>query len=484
MGKVFERSLKYINLLILLLLLCGLAATWWYGWRTLPETDGTVEAAISAEGVIRRDRLGVPHIEAASIEDAMFLQGYATAQDRLWQLDALRRSTAGELAEVAGRAVLAADVEARRIGFQRTALVQAAQLDPKDRAIFASYARGVNHYIDTHRNRLPPEFTLLGYEPRPWTISDSVLVALRMAGDLSTSWKTDLDTERMRRELAGTFPELDDEQREQLLQRLYPVRDGAEALAGSNAWAISGAHTASGKPLLANDTHLAVRFPAIWTMVHLKAGKLNVKGFALPGLPGVIVGHNERIAWGTTNLGADVQDLYEERIDLASGRYQYGNEVRQASRIVETIRVRGEADQRLSVAVTHHGPLIHTSADPGLKRNLALRWTALAPDFLRYPFLDINLAGNWEEFRAALSRFSGPPQNFMYADVDGNIGYQAAGRIPLRRNGEGNVPLPGFLPTSEWSTSPSRNCRQSTILQVDGSFPEIRTRSRKIIPIK
>src|SRR5690606_4821038 len=158
----------------------------------------------------------------------------------------------------------------------------------------------------------------------PWTVSDSVLVALRMASDLSTSWKTDLDTERMRRELEGTFPDMDEGQREHLLQQLYPVRDGAEALAGSNAWAISGAHTASGKPLLANDTHLSVRFPSTWTMVYLKAANLHVKGFALPGLPGVIVGHNERIAWGTTNLGADVQDLYEERIDLASGRYQYG----------------------------------------------------------------------------------------------------------------------------------------------------------------
>lgn len=410
-----------------------------------------MEAALSAEGVIRRDGLGVPHIEAASIEDAIFLQGYATAQDRLWQLDALRRSTAGELAEVAGRAALPMDQQARRIGFQRAATVQAAQLEPQDRVLFAAYARGVNHFIDTHRDSLPPEFALLGYEPRPWSIADSVLVALRMASDLSTSWRTDLDAERMRRELAGTFPEMDETQRERLLQRLFPLRSGEEQLAGSNAWVLGGALTASGKPLLANDTHLAFRFPATWTMVHLKAGRLNVKGFALPGLPGVVVGHNERIAWGITNLGPDVQDLYEERIDLASGRYQYGNEVRQANRFAETIRVKGEPDQRLAVLATHHGPLIHTSADQDIKRNLALRWTALAPDFLRYPFLEVNLASNWEEFRAALSRFPGPPQNFVYADVDGNIGYQAAGRIPIRAGGTGRVPLAGVQPGNEWT---------------------------------
>ncbi|MCW5963194.1 MAG: penicillin acylase family protein [Bryobacterales bacterium] len=446
---MLQRILKYTNILILVLLVAGAAAFGWFGWRTLPTTTGNVEAPLTAEGVIRRDNLGVPHIEAASVEDALFLQGYATAQDRLWQLDALRRSTAGELAEVAGRAALQPDLAARRLGFRRTALTQESRMTPRDRAHFAAYARGVNHFLDTHRDRLPPEFTLLDYEPRPWTISDSILVALRMASDLSTSWQADLDAERMRAELAKTFPDLSDPQRDELLERLFPLRRGDEGLAGSNAWALAGSLTSSGKPLLANDMHLAMGFPSTWTMVHLKAGDLDVAGFALPGLPGVIVGHNQRIAWGITNLGPDVQDLYEERIDLASGRYQYGNEVRQAAQITEVIRVKGEADVRLNVLVTHHGPLIQTVADEPAKRNLAIRWTALSPDFIQYPFLDLNLARDWEEFRLALSRFPGPPQNLVYADVDGNIGYQATGRIPVRTS-SGNLPLAGADPSTEW----------------------------------
>jgi len=447
---VLERSLKYINILVLVLLLVGLAATWWFGWRTLPDLTSDVQAPISEEAQIHRDMWGIPHIEAKSLEDAMFLQGYATAQDRLWQLDALRRSTAGELAEVAGRAVLPMDQNARRVGYRRTADLQAAHMEPQDRALFAAYARGVNHFMDSQRDRLPPEFVLLGYQPRPWTISDSLLVALRMATDLSTSWKSDLDGERMRKELAGTFPNLNENAREELLQKLFPMRSGEEVLAGSNAWAISGKLTASGKPLLANDTHLGVTFPSTWTMVSLHAPGLHVKGFALPGLPGVIIGHNDRIAWGTTNLAVDVQDLYEERMDLASARYQVGNEIRAANQIVEVIRVKGEADIALTVLETHHGPLIHTEADKNVGRNLALQWTALSPDFLRYPFLDLNRASNWEEFRAALSRFVGPPQNFFYADVDGNIGYQATGRIPIRATGTGKFPYAGADPTQGW----------------------------------
>lgn len=446
---MLSRILKYTNILILSLLLLILGAVGWFGWRTLPSTSGTVEAPITAEGIVRRDALGVPHIEASSLEDALFLQGYATAQDRLWQMDALRRATAGELAEVAGRAALPLDQHARRIGFRRTAEMQETRMTAADRAHFAAYTRGVNYFLDTHRDRLPPEFVLLGYEPRPWTISDSILVALRMASDLSSSWRTELDADRMRAELAKTFAHLDDGQRDALLNRLFPLRSGDEGLAGSNAWALAGSLTASGKPLLANDMHLSMTFPSTWTMVHLKTGDLDVAGFALPGLPGVIVGHNQRIAWGITNLGPDVQDLYEERIDLASGRYQYGNEIRQGNQIVEVIRVKGEADVRLNVLVTHHGPLIHTAADETVKRNLALRWTALSPDFVQYPFLDLNRARNWDEFRAALARFPGPPQNLVYADVDGNIGYQAIGRIPLRV-GSGNLPLPGTDPQTEW----------------------------------
>ncbi|MCC6262757.1 MAG: penicillin acylase family protein [Bryobacterales bacterium] len=454
-SKLFERSLKYINFLILAFLLTVLGLIGWYGWRTLPTVSGSVEAPISAAGKIVRDSLGTPHIIAASLGDAMFLQGYATAQDRLWQMDAIRRSTAGELAEIAGKVALPLDIRARRIGFARTARVQEAHLRPEDRALFAAYARGVNYFIDTHRDKLPPEFAILRYEPRPWTITDSILVGLRMAADLTTTWEMDLDKERMARELAATFPEMDEAQLRTLVNGLFPVRSGNEVLAGSNAWVLSGAHTESGKPLLANDTHLGVSFPSVWTMVHLKAPMaegppLDVAGLTLPGMPAVIIGHNRRIAWGVTSLGADVQDLYEERMDLNAGVYQFGAEVRQANRIIEGIRVKGEPDVRLNVFVTQHGPLIAQAGEPPYNRNLSLQWTALDPDFLSFPFLELGLAQDWTAFRKALSRFNGPGQNFVYADIDGNIGFQVAARLPRRTHAPGDMPLPGYTGLHEW----------------------------------
>lgn len=452
---MLERSLKYINFLALAFVLAVLGLFWWIGWRTLPRWSGDLEAPITARGTIVRDSLGTPHIEAASVEDAIFLQGYATAQDRLWQMDAIRRSTAGELAEIAGKAALPLDIQARRIGFARTARMQESHLSAEDYALFAAYARGVNYFIDTHRDKLPPEFAILRYEPRPWTISDSLLVGLRMAADLTTTWRMDLDKERMLHEVATTFPDLGEDQVRALVDGLFPIRVGDETVAGSNAWALSGAHTESGRPLLANDTHLGVSFPSVWTMAHLKAPgpagtTLDVAGFTLPGIPAVIIGHNRRIAWGVTNLGADVQDLYEEHLDLNTGAYQFGNEIRQAASVVEGILVRGEPAARLNVFVTVHGPLISIVGEPPYNRNLALRWTALDPDFFSFPFLEIAFAQDWNDFRKALSHYNGPGQNFVYADTAGNIGYQAAARIPRRAQAPGDVPLPGYTGLQEW----------------------------------
>ncbi len=454
-SNLFERSIKYINFFILALLLGVLGLVGWYGWRTLPTVNGSVEAPIAAAGKILRDALGTPHIAAASLDDAIFLQGYATAQDRLWQMDAMRRSTAGELAEIAGKALLPLDVQARRIGYARTARVQAERLRPEDRAVLAAYARGVNFFIDTHRDKLPPEFAILGYEPRPWSIADSLLVGLRMAAELTTTWEMDLNKERMAREVAATFPEMGEAQLRALVDGLFPTRAGNEVLAGSNAWVLSGARTESGKPLLANDTHLGVQFPSAWTMVHLKApmpdgASLDVAGFTLPGIPAVIIGHNRRIAWGVTSLGADVQDLYEERMDLNAGVYQFGAEVRHANRIIEGIRVKGEPDVRLNVFVTQHGPLIAQAGEAPYNRNLALQWTALDPDFPSFPFVELGLAQDWTAFRKALSRFNGPGQNFVYADVDGNIGFQVAARLPRRAQAPGDLPLPGYTGQHEW----------------------------------
>ena len=428
------RAVKFINLSIAVLLLFLLGAIYWTAYRPLPTTSGQIFAPVAMHATIGRDSLGVPHITAGEWEDAIFLQGFATAQDRLWQMDVLRRLSAGELSEVFGPTTLELDREARRLRMRRIAEEHARTLPPADRAVFAAYARGVNYFIETHRKALPLEFTLLRYDPRPWSILDSLLCGLEMYRSLTTTWREELRKMTM---LEGGDPAK--------VTLLYPARAGTEFQPGSNAWVLSGRLTASGKPILANDPHLDWSIPAAWYQVHLKAPGLDVAGVSLPGVPGVIIGHNRRIAWGVTNLGFDVQDLYIEKIDAQTGRYSFRGQVEQARSESEWIRVKGARPVEFRQWVTRHGPVAFEEHG----RYFALHWTAAQPGF-QYPFFDLNRAGDWKEFTAALARYPGPGQNFVYADVDGNIGYQAAGLLPIRKNFDGDVPLDGSTGDFEW----------------------------------
>jgi penicillin amidase len=428
-----KRVLFYFNIAVLVALLVGAVAIYWVAWRPLPETSGTLEAPVGARLEIARDKLGVPHVSASSVEDALFAQGYAAAQDRLWQMDTLRRLATGRLAEVFGPEALESDRESRRFRISRIAQAAAASLQPADHAPLAAYARGVNWFIETHRGRLGLEFALGRYDPPPWSVQDSLAIALQMHRWLSFTWRDKLQKAAL---LEGGDASL--------VNALYPLRLGPAVQPGSNAWVIAGARTASGRPLLANDPHLEYSLPGIWHMVHLRAPGLDVSGVALPGVPCVIIGHNERIAWGVTNLGYDDQDLYIERIDLQTGRYLFRGQIEQAHRERELIPARGAAPVEFAQWVTRHGPVFVESG-----RALALRWSAAEPGFA-FPMLDLNRAGNWGEFLAALARYPGPGQNFVYADVDGNIGSHAAGRLPLRRNYDGDVPVDGASGEHEW----------------------------------
>jgi penicillin amidase len=428
-----KRLLKYLNIAIAVVLVVAAVLVYWLAYRPLSPASGSVKAAVGARATLDRDALGVPHITAGSIEDALFLQGYATAQDRLWQMDVLRRVGAGRLAEVFGAVALETDREARRLRMERLAERGAAGLAEADRAVLAAYARGVNAYLETHRNNLPLEFSLLRYDPRPWSVKDSLLIALYMHRMLSSTWRKDL-------------------QKAVLLQGgdaakvnfLFPDRAGGEPQPGSNAWVLAGSRTASGRPLLANDPHIEYSIPGPWHMVHLKAPGLNVTGVALPGVPCVILGHNERIGWGVTNLHFDVQDLYMEKLDPQSGAYVFAGKLEQAHLEREVISVKGAPPVEFSAWVTRHGPVFREG-----NRFLALRWVAAETDFA-FPMLDLNRAGNFQEFTAALARYPGPAQNFVYADVDGNIGYQAAGRLPIRKTFDGSVPVDGSTGEYEW----------------------------------
>jgi penicillin amidase len=428
--------LRAINLSIAVLLIAVVSAAYWYAWRPLAETSGEISAPISAKATITRDALGVPHIRAASWEDAVFLQGFVTAQDRMWQMDALRRLAGGELSEVVGRQALEADEDAHRLRLARIAEESEQTMTPADRAVMAAYARGVNYYLERHRGRLPLEFSVLNYDPRPWGIRDTILAGLQMYRTLTESWRDEIEKLHMLQKGDRTKVEF-----------LFPVRTGGEAQPGSNAWAVAGAHSASGKPILANDPHLEFGVPSTWYMVHLEAPGLNVTGVSLPGVPAVIIGHNERIAWGVTNLQFDVQDLYREQIDVQTGRYVYRGQLQQARLERTAIAVKGMRPIRFDQWVTRHGPVIFRDEN----QQYSLRWTAAEPGSFQFPFLELNRAANWTEFTAALARFPGPGQNFVYADVDGNIGYHATGRLPVRAEKcGGDVPSDGAAGDCEW----------------------------------
>jgi len=430
-----RRIVKFVNVAIAILLVAAAGALYWFAWRPLPQRSGTLAAPVSANVSVTFDRQGTPHIRAGSLDDALFAQGYLTAQDRLFQMDGLRRLASGDLAEVFGPAFVENDREARRYRFRRIAEEAYLTLPQADRAAFAAYARGVNFYLATHLHNLPLEFTLLGYQPRPWSAVDSLLICLHMFRTLTTTWKEKLVKRDM---LADGDP--------RKVGYLWAVRAGTEPQPGSNAWALSGRHTASGKPLLSNDMHLEYSLPGTWFMTQLEAPGLDVSGVALPGTPGIVVGHNSRIAWGITNLQFDVQDLYLEKLDPRSGRYLYRGQWEQARGEREIIRVKGQKPVELMVWVTRHGPIFFSQGEA----YMALRWTVSQPGIVQYPILDIDRAANWSEFTQALERFPGPGSNFVYADVDGNIGYHAAGKLPKRHGYLGDVPVDGATGDFDW----------------------------------
>ncbi len=487
------RALVYVLATLVAILVVASVWAWWRVHACLPQLDGAIRVqGLSAPVLVLRDARGVPHIRAQSIEDAYFAQGYVTAQDRLWQMDLSRRLANGELSEIFGARTLERDIENRKLGFRRAAERGAAELPPDFQRLISAYAEGVNAFITTHPDRLPVEFVMLRYKPRPWGAADSLSVALNMAKMLSTSWQGDLMRERVRARLspelyADLFPQdsplehpvaepvagparavppddakntqpvllppgLDarqysDDHLDPMLSALTFSSDDATFALGSNNWVVSGAHTESGKPLLTNDPHIAHSVPSVWYMVQVEAPGLHVSGVTLPGAPSVIIGHNQRIAWGMTNTGPDVQDLYVEKFNPSNpDQYLHNGQWVEAEVRHETIKVRGAEPYTLTVRITRHGPVI---SDEG-GRSLALCWTALQPQALQFPFLAMNQAQNWQEFRDAIRHFTGPEQNMVYADVDGNIGYYAPAWVPVRRQGDGSVPVPGDSDAYDW----------------------------------
>ncbi len=505
--------LRYLIWTGLILVLIAGAVSWYFIYRPLPQLDGSISLpGLQKEVTVERDNWGVPHIRAASLVDAVEAQGYVMAQDRLWQLDLMRRASRGQLSEIVGPLALKSDKQFRTFGFTRAAERDFAAMDKDSRALMEAYARGVNVFIEQHQNNLPLEFSLLKYKPQRWQPTDSLVIAGYMYQTLTDTWERELDRAKVEarvdadnsKDLFGVDAPMDhfvvgdpdipndgsqasrvdpdDEDDDDdmptddvlkasahptgsvrtpetyadLTSALWPsvagyleetqseIRKGL----GSNNWVVSGAHTATGKPLLANDTHLELSIPPIWYEIHLSAPGFNAKGFTLPGAPLIVIGHNDHIAWGFTNNGADVQDLYIEKFNPAApDEYQVNGKWMKAQIFDEAIHVKGQADEHLKVVVTRHGPIVHQEGD----KDYALRWTALEPGGLGNTYNWLSKAKDWHEFREIMKSVWGPGQNAVYADTEGNIGYIMAARVPLRKKGHGEIPVPGETDEYEWT---------------------------------
>jgi penicillin G amidase len=455
-----------------LLVSIGLVGGVFWLRQSLPVIDGTTEVAgLDAPVEIVRDAHAVPHIEAASFADAIFAQGFVHAQDRLWQMDFRRRLGGGRLAEVLGPAALPTDRLIRTLGFERAARASLAHLRPDTVVLLEAYAAGVNAFLATRTGPLPPEFLILGYEPEPWTPADSLVWMRVLAMDLSGNWRDELLRARLARRLseeqiADLWPESAAGAPITLVElaRRLPADALAGALApapppglGSNAWVLAGSRTASGAPLLANDPHLGLSAPGPWYLAHLKSPGRELIGATMPGLPGVVLGHNGTLAWGFTNTGSDTQDLFVERVDPDDPtRYLTPDGFARFATRDEVIRVKGEEPVTLRVRETRHGPVLSdllpaTVAALESDQVLALSWTALAADDVSLEaLLDLGAARNWPTFVAAARGNGTPQQNVLYADTAGHIGFIAPGRVPIRGKGDGRWPVPGWTGEFDW----------------------------------
>jgi penicillin amidase len=481
------RIFKKVAIFIGLLLVAAAGAFFWYRGALQPQVDGRLKlTGLHGPVDIVRDAEGIPHIYAGSADDAYFALGFVHAQDRLWQLEMNRRIAAGRMAEILGPNAADTDRFLRTLGVRRNAERIVAHLAPQTRAALDAYARGINAWLANRRAPLPPEFLLTGAPaPEPWTAVDSVGWQTMMAWDLGGNWSQELlrmrlaqrlslaqinqflppypgdaplptrDYTNLYRGLAGTTAQLG------AVAAIAPPSyvDGM----GSNNWVVAGALSKSGKPLLANDPHLGLSAPALWYFAHLSAPGLNVIGATLPGIPTVVLGRNDRIAWGFTNTAPDVQDLYIERINPENPRqYQTPDGWADFNSRIEIIKVKGRPDIRLAVRETRHGPVL-SGALPILekapldarKHAIAFAWTALREDDLTLQAgMKFNQAQNWQQFLDGARDFSAPQQNIVYADVDGNIGFVAPGRVPQRRADndlKGLAPAPGWDARYDWA---------------------------------
>ncbi len=527
------RVAAYVAAALALLLVAGLLTVVYLVRQPFPQTTGSIDVPGLAGTVdVVRDEHGIPQVYADSLDDLMRAQGYVHAQERFFEMDVRRHATAGRLAEMFGEDALESDELVRTMGWRRVAEQELALVTPETRAALTSYAAGVNAYLDQHSpSQIAVEYTVLnagglGYEPEPWSPIDSIAWLKAMAWDLRGNMTDEIDRAlalagHTEAEVAELYPSYDYRAHRPIVGQgavvdgvyeqdatgpgtrnptrppytadmraaLSRLRAGVAEIPallghgdglGSNSWVVDGEHSETGEPLLANDPHLGVSLPGIWMQMGLHCRTvtpdcpLEVSGFTFSGVPGVIIGHNADIAWGFTNLGPDVSDLYLERVD--GDRWRYDGEWRPLRTRTETIEVADGRDVELTVRETDHGPLLSDVADDvaevgGGTYAVALQWTALEPGRTADAVLQMNRASSWDEFRAAASSFAVPAQNLVYADREGHIGYQAPGRIPIRKSGnDGRLPARGWLPEDDWTDEHVPFAGLPSVLDPDEGF--------------
>jgi penicillin amidase len=469
------RGLFFLVVFLLILAVAGFI----YLRSSLPKLNGNLKLQGLRDSVeIIRDRNAVPHIYASSKDDAYFALGFVHAQDRLWQMEFQRRVGAGRLSEVVGEAALNTDKFLRTLGVYHYAQLAVETLDDESKQVLESYVAGINSYLQTRKGPLPPEFLVLRHKPEPWQAADVVVWAKMMAWDLSGNWDDELLRARMSNHLSPqhiaelypmypsnapiVLPDYKTLYQDLPLDEIWGISIKPEPPgAGSNNWVLAGHKTATGQPMLANDPHLGLGAPSLWYFAHLSMPGLEVIGATLPGTPAILLGHNNKVAWGFTNTGPDVQDLFIEKINPQNAD-EYLTPLGYTSFTTrdEIIKVKDSSDVTITVRESRHGPII-SDVDKGFSEAahlsgeehvMAFAWTALrADDVTLTSILKLNSAQNWKDFTKALRDFTVPQQNIIYADTEGNIGYYAAAKVPIRAKGNGFMPSPGWTGEYDWT---------------------------------
>jgi penicillin amidase len=456
-----KRIIKAIILSVLFLAIGAAAGLYFLLHSSRPkESDSLVINGLQAEVSVTWDRWGVPHLKAQSEGDLFLAAGYIQARERLWQMELFRRLARGRLSEIVGEAGLPYDLRSRVLGLPVAIQRDFEKLPDRMKQLFSAYASGVNAYIRQIKWNWPPELILLRFRPEPWTVEDSLAIKHLLAMNLAGDYTSELARLNLIRKAGPQAVELlepgldflpDPEVKLDILNFGLTKELMAESGLGSNNWVISGEHTTTGRPFLANDPHLTINVPPIWLEMGLECQKYKVSGETIPGVPLVIIGHNEHLAWGITNSYVDVQDLYLEKVDWETKSYFRQGDWKPLTVRTEVIKIKGEKNPRtINISWTEDGPILNPFL-LNCEIPISLRWTLYEGDRTAEGLYLINTASNWSEFSRGAELFDNPSQNFVYADKAGNIGYYLSGRIPVRKKETAVYPYPGWREDSAWT---------------------------------